>query len=82
MYKKKFKHTTLMTVGKMTSWWNDAAPYFEHFLVIQKDARFWTNEWLSNNNFTIRGRIFSHVWPFYEQAVSNLDRPMHRSLWV
>ncbi len=23
--------------------------------------------------------IFSHVWPFYEQAVSDLDRSMHRS---
>jgi hypothetical protein len=29
-----------------------------------------------------RGRIFSHVRPFYERAVSDLDRPMHRSLWV
>jgi len=29
-----------------------------------------------------RGHIFSHVRPFYERAVSNLDRPMHRSLWV
>jgi hypothetical protein len=29
-----------------------------------------------------RGRIFSHVRPFYERAVSNLDRSMHRSLWV
>jgi hypothetical protein len=29
-----------------------------------------------------RGRIFSHGRPFYEQAVSNLDRSMHRSLWV
>jgi hypothetical protein len=26
------------------------------------------------------GHIFSRVWPFYEQAVSNLDRSMHRSL--
>ncbi len=26
------------------------------------------------------GHIFSHVRPFYERAVSNLDRPMHRSL--
>ncbi len=26
--------------------------------------------------------IFSCVWPFYEWAVSNLDRSMHRSLWV
>jgi len=32
--------------------------------------------------FRFRGRIFSRVQPFYEQAVSNLDRPMHRSLWV
>ncbi len=29
-----------------------------------------------------RGRIFSRVWPFYEQAVSDLDRSMDRSLWV
>jgi hypothetical protein len=27
-------------------------------------------------------RIFSCAWPFYEQAVSDLDRSMHRSLWV
>ncbi len=27
-------------------------------------------------------RILSHVRPFYEQAVSGLDRLMHRSLWV
>jgi hypothetical protein len=29
-----------------------------------------------------RGRIFSHVRPLYEQAVGDLDRPMHSSLWV
>ncbi len=29
-----------------------------------------------------RGRIYIHVWPFHEWAVSNLDRSMHRSLWV
>ncbi len=29
-----------------------------------------------------RGRIFSRVRPFYEWAVRDLDRPMHRSLWV
>jgi hypothetical protein len=29
-----------------------------------------------------RGHIFSHVWPLYEWAVSDLDRFMHRSLWV
>jgi hypothetical protein len=34
------------------------------------------------NCFTSRGRIFSHVRPFYERAVSDLDRSMHRSLWV
>jgi hypothetical protein len=36
---------------------------------------------LLNINRT-RGHIFSRVWPFYEWAVSNLDRSMHRSLWV
>ncbi len=29
-----------------------------------------------------RGRIFIHVRPFYERAVSNLYGSMHRSLWV
>ena len=29
-----------------------------------------------------RGCIFSCVWPFYERAVSDLDRSIHRSLWV
>jgi hypothetical protein len=29
-----------------------------------------------------RGRIFSRVQPFYERAVSDLDRSMHRYLWV
>ncbi len=28
------------------------------------------------------GRIFSHVRPFYEPAVSNLDKSMHISVWV
>jgi hypothetical protein len=28
------------------------------------------------------GRIFSRVRPFYEQAVSDLEWSMHRSLWV
>ncbi len=35
-------------------------------------------KFLSDN----RGRIFSCVRPFYEQAVSDLDWSMHRSLWV
>ena len=30
---------------------------------------------------SISGHIFGHVRPFYEQAVSDLDRSMHRSLW-
>ncbi len=29
-----------------------------------------------------RGRIFSCVQPFYEQAVSDLDSSVHRVLWV
>jgi hypothetical protein len=29
-----------------------------------------------------RGHIFSCVWPFYEWAVSDMDRSMHRSLLV
>jgi len=37
---------------------------------------------LLNNIIATRGRIFSRVRPFYEQAVSDLDRSMHRSLWV
>jgi hypothetical protein len=35
------------------------------------------------NSFEVnRGRIFSRLRPFYERAVSDLDRSMHRSLWV
>jgi hypothetical protein len=30
----------------------------------------------------IRGCIFSCVQPFYGRVVSNLDRSVHRSLWV
>ncbi len=29
-----------------------------------------------------RGHIFSRVRPFYERALSDLDRSMHRSLWA
>ncbi len=29
-----------------------------------------------------RGHIFSHVWPFYERVVSNLDRSMHITLLI
>jgi hypothetical protein len=29
-----------------------------------------------------RGRIFNRVQPFYERAVSDLDRTMNISLWV
>ncbi len=32
--------------------------------------------------FGVRGCIFGHAQPFCEQAVSDLDRSMHRSLWV
>ncbi len=41
---------------------------------------------LENQNFLLfrdnRGPIFSHVQPFYECAVSDLDRSMHISLWI
>ncbi len=33
------------------------------------------------HHYRIKCRIFSRVRPFYEQAVSDLDRSMHRSLW-
>ncbi len=29
-----------------------------------------------------RGRIFSCVWPSYEQAISDLDRSINISLWI
>ena len=35
-----------------------------------------------HQDFVARGHIFSHVRPFYERPVSDLDRSMHRSLWV
>ncbi len=34
------------------------------------------------NILSSRGRIFSHVRPSYEQAVSDLDRSMNISLWI
>jgi hypothetical protein len=37
---------------------------------------------IENNKFLTRGHIFCCVRPFYERAGSNLDRPMHRSLWT
>ncbi len=40
------------------------------------------SHWSALRIMTFRGRIFSRVWPIYEWAVSDLDRPMHRSLWV
>jgi hypothetical protein len=33
-------------------------------------------------NIDTRGSIFSRVQPFYERAVSNLDRSMYISIWV
>ncbi len=38
--------------------------------------------WMFGSDKHSRGRIFSHVRPLYEWAVSDLDRSMHRSLWV
>jgi hypothetical protein len=35
-----------------------------------------------HQDYVARGCIFSRVRPFYECAVSDLDRYMHRSLWV
>jgi hypothetical protein len=32
--------------------------------------------------FDFRGHIFSRVQPFYEQAVSNQNRSMNKSLWA
>jgi hypothetical protein len=49
-------------------------PYF--YLFYQNFSDFYLTISLS------RGSIFSHVRPFYVQAVSDLDRSMHRSLWV
>jgi hypothetical protein len=36
----------------------------------------------SNPKSALTGRIFSHVRPLYERAMSDLYRSMHRSLWV
>ncbi len=39
-------------------------------------------KWSSFLSYIFRGRIFSCVQPFYERAVSDLDRSVHRSYWV
>jgi len=49
-----------------------------HYLCTKKLCSIFDNLFLLAN----RGHIFIHVRPFYEQAVSDLDRPMYRSLWV
>ncbi len=49
-------------------WWSLVRKSFAHIVQhhIKKD----------------KAHIFSHVRPFYEWAMSDLDRSMHRSLWV
>ncbi len=63
---------------KFLSLWNDSELYWSHAQIIftackrdlNKDA---TMAIWSYSGATSRGRIFSHVRPFYERAVSDLD---------
>jgi hypothetical protein len=56
--------------------------------ILQQVAAYVSNSWpcpLSNwSKWTkiVRGKIYSLVRPFYERAVGDLDRSMHRSLWI
>ena len=59
----------------------------ERFMTVYNFSQYTEMVLLKAVKFTLyvkivsRGHIFSRVQPFYEQAVSNLDRPKHRSLW-
>ncbi len=53
----------------------DNLTFLQHFFFILNEI--W---WVPSSTFC--GRIFSHVRPSYEWAVSDLDRSMNISLWV
>ncbi len=61
-----------------------SCPVFEKFLAVSKFCLCCTILVLCHfiNLQWNRGCIFSRVRPSYEQAVSDLDRPMHILLWV
>jgi hypothetical protein len=59
---------------------NAFGSYPKYYNVLIIFVMLWTCVFFILSHFW--GRIFSHVWPFYEWAVSDLDRSMHRSLWV
>ncbi len=55
---------------------------FENYACVDNADCYMTPKLLTANAADFIGHIFSHVRPFYELAVSNLDRSIHRSLWV
>jgi hypothetical protein len=55
-------------------------PYTQYLLGNQQQLPSLTHRIMFRNN--PRGRIFSHVQPSYERAVSDLDKSMNISLWV
>jgi hypothetical protein len=58
--------------------------FFLEQLLVPGKSRPSVKGWVINleNKILSRGRIYSHVRPFHERAVSDLDRSMHRSLWA
>ncbi len=55
-----------------------------YFVLFSGLETFWATFW-KIGQILIRffwGSIFSHVRPFFERAVSDLDRSMHISLWI
>jgi hypothetical protein len=49
---------------------------------MRKGAAYFSGADVSLDTRLARGPVFSHVQPFYEQAVSDIDRYLHISLWV
>ncbi len=64
----------------------DTKKYFKKVQRIDKRSAKWIQK-VKKNFFWLLilaalGHILSCVRPFYERAVSDLERSMHRSLWV
>ncbi len=61
---------------------SDSFHFFQSQNVYNNYTELFCNVAVAGEFSVTRGHIFSRVRPFYEQAVSNLDRSMYISPWV
>jgi hypothetical protein len=94
----RLKHSSLAFVGQCKDLKNLDSDFFKDLSIVLRKGHNRHHGWCLRNVLrtsydhfkgmgcfitdVIRGHIFSRVCPFYERAVSDLDRSMHRSLWV